>query len=216
MTLLLRLLPLLLLVLGCRPTFECDAETPCGFGDVCIEGVCMEAVCSTSAQCPIEHYCTAQRQCEPGCLEETDCMPGDTCDPEGRTCLPEPCTDTILDCGFKEFCDPASGECYEAGGDYCRPCRAQTAETDCGEGNRCWFNYCAVRCDGDRECPQGFECAAFTEEGNVVGRWCITYCWLYDDALIGQPVAPPRLEGPLPLAPTCPSPEALLGVPEGA
>lgn len=180
------LLPLLLGA-SCGNDFECDAETPCPFGEACIEGFCVEAQCATSAQCKIEEFCNANRQCAPGCLADDDCYPGDAC-VEGA-CEPEACVETGVDCGYKEFCNTATGDCYEAGGAYCRPCNVQSVEQDCGAENVCWNNYCGVTCDDGRECPAGFQCTAFVDQqSNVVGHWCITYCWLYEDARAGTPL----------------------------
>ena len=81
---LLSLLPSLLLSCGDPP--ECDAERPCqGFGQVCVEGACQSHACATSASCPMESHCEGG-QCEAGCAQDTDCYPGDACDPATGTC----------------------------------------------------------------------------------------------------------------------------------
>ena len=113
---------------ACQEEPECSETTPCAFGAVCEEGVCITIPCSTSAQCGMEEYCD-NRSCVAGCAEDSDCRPGDICNTEFNTCEPRSCRSTDLDCDFKEFCDQGSGECYEAGGYYCKPC---DGDDDCG------------------------------------------------------------------------------------
>ncbi len=175
---------------------ECDRDNPCDFGESCIEGTCVAGSCSTSAQCPMEYHCEG-RDCLRGCETDYDCYPGFTCDVEGE-CVEEACEETSVDCGFREFCNSASGECYDAGGDYCRPCAE--AELDCDEGNLCYGGYCLVDCSGGKECPSGFECYGFQDgAGSIVYYGCFTYCWLYDDYEPGsfsvQPTGPVELPG---------------------
>ena len=115
-----------------------------------------------------------------------------------------PRVDTSLDCGFKEFCDPAAGDCYEASGYYCSECRD---EDDCGgNGNLCLNfgangRFCGVTCDTNIDCPSGFECIPVSDgSGNIISKQCLTYCWLYIDDARG-PDAPSSVEQP-PLRPT--------------
>lgn len=205
-----------LLLAGCTGSSgnECDAETPCAFGSTCIDGFCVEAQCATSDQCPMEHYCTDSRQCTPGCEGDGDCLPGYQCDLDEATCVEAACEDSHVDCGFRQYCNTATGECYDAGGDFCKPCEPDN--DDCGAGNICWAGYCAVNCDGDRECPSGFQCAPFTDgTGNVVTYQCITYCWLYDDYEDDAFLQAPDVKGALPLQPEPGTdPRELLGTPE--
>ena len=158
---------------------ECDAETPCAFGETCSSGYCESAECNTSAECPMESYCTGGRTCQAGCENTSDCYPGYTCDLETSACKEAVCTDTALDCGFREFCNLATGECYDAGNQYCSPC---TEDFECGTGNYCFWGYCGVDCSGGKECPGGFECFPISNpEGQTVAYQCLTYCWLFDD-----------------------------------
>lgn len=93
--------------------------------------------------------------------------------------MPNQCTDSRLDCGYKEFCSPA-GECYEAGGRYCQDCED---DADCGPGNYCLGGYCGVACEDDTDCPGGFDCYPITDSltGNIVGHQCWTACWLFEE-----------------------------------
>ena len=163
------------------PELECSEAEACGFGETCVEGTCVEAGCATSAQCDMEFYCN-NRVCVPGCEGDDDCYPGSECDREQGVCVESRCVETSVDCGFREFCNTATGDCYDAGGNYCKPCDADNQTADCGEDNYCLAGYCGVDCSGGRECPSGFECYPFGDEfGNVITFQCFTYCWLYED-----------------------------------
>jgi Cys-rich repeat protein len=199
---------LLLLVACTGPEVECSDELPCGFGEVCDEGFCKQVPCATSAQCGMEEFCQ-DRNCVAGCAEDTDCYPGSSCDVQAHECVPAECRDTRRDCGFQQFCNEANGQCYDAGGDYCRHC---SSDDDCAEGNYCLNfgggkSYCGVECTTDHDCPAGFDCIPLGDfNGNITTYQCLTYCWLYEDAGDGpaQRVAPgaPRVD-PLDVAPVC-------------
>lgn len=176
---------------------ECDEETRCPYiGEVCVEGQCQEFRCATSTQCPMESYCSGG-DCLPGCVEDGDCYTGYVCDPELNVCEKDACADTQVDCGYREFCNTATGDCYDAGSQYCRFC---DEDSECGEDNICYAHYCGVDCSDGQECPGGFECAGFTDEhGNIVTYQCFTYCWLYEDYAPGSFYKGLKPIGPLPL-----------------
>ena len=197
---------LFLALTGCRSEEpECSEALSCGFGEICVEGSCEVVGCATSAQCPMEHYCQ-DGVCNTGCLGDEDCYPSDECDTNTGECVDKACTDSHLDCGFKEFCNEFSGDCYDAGGYYCKKCND---DGDCGgNGNLCTgWGYCGVTCESDDDCPSGLSCYPFQDmNGNVMGYQCLTYCWLYedlDDTLQeGGTVEPPPIIDPA--FPTCP------------
>ncbi len=170
-----------LLVLSCAKSTkaECSEDTPCAFGEECIEGQCVASTCATSTQCGIEQYCGADNTCVAGCQEDSDCMFGDYCDTDASTCVAAECTDTHLDCSLGEFCSP-TGDCYEAGGYYCRDCEE---DGDCGGGgNYCYSGYCGVECDSQKDCPAGYDCVGLQDlSGNIVTHICFTACWLFED-----------------------------------
>ncbi|MFK7929123.1 MAG: hypothetical protein AB8H79_13100 [Myxococcota bacterium] len=190
-------------------TFECSAEVACADNsEVCIDGTCQVRECSSSIDCPVEEVCTADG-CQAGCENDNDCFPGDICDPEFKECTFGGCVDTHIDCGYKEFCNTLTGECYDAGGVYCRPCDPRNVVADCNGGeatgkNECWNNYCLVDCANGRECPSGFQCYPFTDRsGNVTAYQCLTYCWLYEGRGVGADAVPPPDGWQLPLNPSC-------------
>ena len=194
------------LATGCPTTFECDENTACGFGETCQGGVCVETRCASSAQCPMESYCL-NGECLPGCAQDDDCYPGSSCDLDLRTCAEDACVDTEVDCGYREFCNTATGDCYDAGEQYCKFC---DEDSECGEGNYCYGHYCGVDCSDGQECPGGFECFPFTDDvGNIVAYQCWTYCWLYEDVEPGAElsVAPPEPKHPIPTPPKGENPD---------
>jgi hypothetical protein len=168
---------LLLLACGTKTTAECSENTPCSFGSVCVSGKCQEQLCATSDQCDIEQYCTEKHVCTSGCQADSDCKFGDVCDTDTNTCTPKKCGSGRVDCSFGQFCN-ISGECYDAGGYYCRSCND---DYECGgNGNLCIGGYCGVACEHDSDCPNGYNCLAFTDlNGNVVAQQCYTACSLY-------------------------------------
>jgi hypothetical protein len=158
---------------------ECNQEKSCSFGETCVNGFCDRTECNTSLECPMESYCSKARTCVTGCESSSDCLPGSTCNMDTAVCEERACTETALDCGFREFCNLATGECYDAGAQYCRPC---TEDFECGSGNYCFWGYCGVDCSGGKECPGGFECFPIENaEGQTISYQCLTYCWLYED-----------------------------------
>ena len=200
-----------LLLSGCFSSdVECSAEQACDFGEVCVEGQCISGRCSTSSQCPMEYRCK-NRTCEPGCTTDQDCYPGDRCDGETEQCVAQPCVDTQVDCGYREFCNTVSGECYDAGNLYCKPCDRDNEELDCGKDNLCFAGYCGVDCSEGKECPGGFDCYPFNDDsGNIVTWQCITYCWLYENYDPGAFVQNPPSGLTLHLDPACETETSLL------
>lgn len=174
---------------------ECSEEVACGFNETCVAGKCVSHACSTSDQCGMEEYCH-KGTCASGCERDEDCYPGDVCDSGSASCATAACTDTRVDCAFQQFCNTGNGECYDAGGYYCRACQD---DGDCGgNGNLCLnlgnaqTDYCGVTCVSDTDCPNGYTCAGVGDgEGNVIAYQCITYCWLYDESGRSTPPAAP-------------------------
>lgn len=172
---------------GCRDekVIECSETEACpGFGR-CVDGTCEAKRCGTDADCGMEAFCDSG-ECAQGCRADDDCYPGDFCD--GGSCAAAGCRNTSLDCDFNEFCDVATGECYEASGYYCRPCDANSSDPDqCGtEDNVClnlgggYGAFCGVECNTEADCPASYTCIGITDsQGNVFTQQCVTYCWLY-------------------------------------
>ncbi|MBM74215.1 MAG: hypothetical protein CMK59_02335 [Proteobacteria bacterium] len=186
---------ILMLMLACgQEEAQCSEEQGCGFGEVCVAGMCTASTCVTSEQCGMEEHCS-EGDCVAGCQMDSDCYPGDFCDLETSSCTKTPCYDSHTDCNFKEYCLQSTGECVEASGYYCRSC---VVDSDCGgNGNVCMHwglerNFCGVRCEVESDCPSGFICADWLDQDGNATRQCATYCWLYIDE---RPVPPEQQEG---------------------
>ncbi len=170
------------LAAGCKEDqAQCSEASPCeGFGETCVRGECVSRSCANSSQCPMEQFCE-DGSCAEGCAEDSDCYADSFC-AEGK-CAASGCRETSLDCDFKEFCDVATGDCYEAAGYYCRECQD---DADCGgNGNTClgfgmYGNYCGVTCETSLDCPATFDCVPISDSsGNIISQQCLTYCWIY-------------------------------------
>ncbi len=164
---------------GCKNASECSEQVECPLGSTCVQGICQERRCATSAQCGMEQFCE-NGSCVDGCAADEDCYPGDACNTDIASCEAAECADSHRDCAFKEFCNLATGDCYEATGYYCAAC---ADDSDCGaEENLCYYGYCLVSCQSNEDCPSGFDCVPFVDyAGNVQSYQCYTICWLYDD-----------------------------------
>lgn len=173
-----------LLGAGCGKN-ECLEDQHCGLDQSCVDGECVDVVfgCASSTDCPMEKFCDhGSGVCQDGCEYDNDCYPYHRCDDSGQ-CVAGGCRSTVLDCAMGEFCNPLTGECFEAVGDYCRECEH---EDDCGAGNMCLSigysqTYCGVDCAMGQECPRGYECGRVQDvAGNILGYQCITACWLLE------------------------------------
>ena len=167
---------------GCAK--ECEENLHCGIDEICSAGDCAPRGCGSSDDCPMETYCEDETgECNVGCQSDRDCFPYHRCD-EAGLCINAGCRSTTLDCEMGEFCNPLTGECFTATGDYCKPCEH---EDDCGTGNMCISiggsgTYCGVDCALGQECPRGYECGAVQDvSGNILGYQCFTACWLLED-----------------------------------
>ena len=183
----------LLLLSACDTTeVECADDDSCGFGETCVAGVCTAKGCANSSQCAMEEHC-AGGTCVEGCVEDADCYADSVCNFESGVCEDAACRSTTLDCGFNEFCDTITGDCYDASGYYCRQCPGGTDEECGGNGNLCfgwggYGNWCGVTCEEESDCPSGFTCVEVSDgTGNLISKQCITYCWLYIDDDSGPP-----------------------------
>ena len=195
-------------LMGCKTEApECSETIPCGFGETCQAGTCVSQSCANSTQCEMESFCD-KGQCIDGCQTEMDCYPGDVCNLDSQTCESAHCTDSHIDCDFKEFCNVTTGDCVEASGIYCKECEINS---DCGgNGNVCMHwglqrDFCGVSCEADSDCPSGFTCTDWndSETGQVV-RQCATYCWLYIDE---RPIPPGNINATMDIGTECPIPE---------
>lgn len=168
------LLTLLLACADAPPEPECRDDGDCvGLSECTPEGTCAAVECLESAHCPLEHRCTAERACEPGCDGPGDCVVGDVC--EAGACVPAACADSQLDCWPGDVCDLDLGACVQEA-DLCAPCAGEGWAACRDEiGGECRYfgeYYCLPPCDpatDPAKLPRGFACLDVS--GNDSGRY---------------------------------------------
>jgi len=186
-SLIVMLLLALVALTGCKAK-ECETSENCAPGTVCSAGgTCIPLGCTSSDDCEVGTYCDLdQGACTAGCNSDNDCLPSMECDVEQRECIQPGCRNTKLDCGVGEFCNELSGECFDAGNAYCRPCER---DEDCGSlgANICLrFGgqldaYCGVDCANGQECPAGYTCLRVSTSGSTtIAYQCLAACWELD------------------------------------
>lgn len=153
--------------LGCRGDAYCEGGRLCDLDT----RTCHSPPCTEHAHCRVGEYCDPQAlRCLPGCADELDCRPGQTCSAE-HECLGASCADH-LDCPDGFYCDEIltrcapgcreHGECVggicDALAHSCRPCGH---DEECGAGSYCdarlgdCFPGCRLEPGG---CPEGDHC----------------------------------------------------------
>ena len=182
---------------------EGDCHTFDGSAQACIDGACTQVDCLSSSDCPFDSYCDVSAfDCDPGCVEDTDCSAGSRC--RQGFCQDRGCRDALLDCDFGEVCD--DNVCQRPAGAFCNACDPNAHEWAyngpgncddvpighplCGSwGNFCLanatMNYCAVECTEQADCPNGSTCSVITferpdgcagEPTLQIGRACLSSC----------------------------------------
>ena len=147
------LLSLILLLFACLPDPECVDHGDCQERQACRGGTCFDVGCTDGSHCPIEHRCTANYECRPGCDEDDDCLAGYAC--EDRSCVIAECESAELDCSIGELC--AEGACERLDG-LCATCEE---DSDCAEGLTCYsLERFDDRCETDDDCADGYTCEA--------------------------------------------------------
>ena len=152
---------------GCHPvTYECLPKCTfyfCQGGLVCDEntGLCVE--CTGNDDCSTGECDTSTNRCVE-CTTDADCVYGN-CDTSTGTC--NTCQ-SDSDCATGR-CDPYQLKCV-AGKGLCESCGS---DSECFSGD-CLVIYgqsgileqvCSKGCDGDRDCPSGFECIQTQSHG---------------------------------------------------
>ncbi len=166
-------------------TRNCNIETPCPDGYVCVSGdgalgkVCTMGACTSDEQCPQDYSCDTEtnlcHHVDIPCGVDDDC-PGATACNQG-TC--ETLCTTDDDCKQGWMCR------YEA------RCVLCTHNTDCVGGFACSSGQCNNACAADSDCRTGFECVDAACEPivgggpGVVGESCdehsecAAFCYSY-------------------------------------
>ena len=176
----------LLLLAGCdRPSAaECLDNTMCEPGFVCYEQACRAAECTDSTQCGIQQYCDPRSfRCSDGCLTADDCMAGEACNTQTRTCTEAACRTTELDCPVGEFCDTVTGDCFASDDPLCsKSCDVGSLSNSCPAGTACEVTTIGDTCRRDADCESGWFCDLFTDNVMYCHQdFCLTSCRPADD-----------------------------------
>lgn len=175
---------------GDSDTPECIDNGYCAEGQACVDDVCEDVECLTSAICDVGEYCNDQTySCVDGCVESADCVAGETCNTDTRTCEAYGCRNTELDCPVGSTCNEGTGECDEA--HVCDSCNANNVNSCQTPGTESYClvwddpaeGWCFPVCGANGLCPSGFYCYkdVQVELGNTVDV-CIADCpWLVDN-----------------------------------
>ncbi|RMG12453.1 MAG: hypothetical protein D6729_16485 [Deltaproteobacteria bacterium] len=152
-------------------TFDSHCQDPALPFCLSAEGRCVQ--CNAAGTCPKEFYCDLSEgpdryTCKEGCLQESDCTPGTTCE---LTTTPGRCVECTVetenvDCAApKPYCDPDRRKCVACvldsqcpGGDVCSPggvCVDCLDDTACAKGAVCDQQSltCVPGCRRDEQCP---------------------------------------------------------------
>ena len=182
----------------------CGNSADCKTGELCLERSCQLVECITSRDCTLHHFCTDTFECQSGCLEDTDCFNGETCNTETRECQTSRCRNTELDCDVGEFCQPETGECYTTDHNFCQPCSYEDYRDGLSTGiclTEDFGGTCQVDFFGEHSgCPAGDICLPNTPPGfqDVVDGTCYTmFNSLYVDQLTQGECPAGFVEGPV-------------------
>jgi len=166
----------------------CANTSECGDGQLCLSEVCTDVGCTVSEDCAFQQYCDESFACVDGCGDSSDCIAGQECDVASNTCVDYGCRDSNLDCGYGEFCDTTTGECYPDERRHCGSCDVASTGNQCGQGSQCTAWLSGGECDGrnggeevfgviiewgNGDCAPGQHCDPFTHDQVATG---IGYC----------------------------------------
>ncbi|MES2638553.1 MAG: hypothetical protein V4850_03700 [Myxococcota bacterium] len=171
----------LLLLVGCGPKSECVDMGDCAALEICDLGTCLSVECTQSVDCGIDQYCDeAAYTCATGCVDNDDCLAGETCAADTRECTAYGCRSTALDCAIGQQCDIPTGTCFDAPA--CDTCSGP-GSTECEPGACVDFDleneggdYCLMPClvvDDPEQCPRGLECRDLSGTGDL---YCYADC----------------------------------------
>jgi hypothetical protein len=176
-----------------RPSLlpPCGSNIDCEPGQACSEdNECVDASCLSSADCGINQFCS-RYQCKEGCVENGDCVAGETCNGDTHQCEVYGCRDTHLDCALGEYCDTSTGECYLSDEGHCASCED---EGSCGTGGDCTGFDAGTECMEDEDCPDGQTCDGAYPSWGIDGSCSIYLCEMHCD---------PKEEDPCPRGYSC-------------
>lgn len=165
---------------GCgEQDVECLDNAMCEAGNVCFNGSCRTAECTTSDTCGVGQYCDPRGYvCKAGCLVDADCKAGQECDRDNRVCMDRGCRDSELDCAVGEQCDATSGQCFEFDPPMCaKTCDVGVLSNSCPNGTECEVTTITTTCTSDSSCENGYRCDTFTDGKKYCHKdYCLATC----------------------------------------
>lgn len=174
------MLLLWLALVGCgEEDVECLDNAMCDAGQVCFDGSCRTAECTSSDSCGVGQFCDPRGYvCKPGCLSDGDCQAGEECDRDNRVCVERGCRTTELDCPVGDFCDATSGECFESEPAMCdKTCDVGSLSNSCPNGTECEVTTISGTCTSDSSCESGYRCDLFTDGKKYCHQdFCLSTC----------------------------------------
>ena len=158
----------------CAPPGTGEVDTPCSANTDCRDGVCTTSVCvprcRSNADCPAGLTCARTSDNQLGCMLPGRC--GGSC--SGDLC--DPCTEPDDYCSGSDCRRGClvSGECAEFSDCLLDP-RSGGLVGECGSGPHCGLwefrqedrDRCLIHvaCRGDAECPEGYGCFPYFDDG---------------------------------------------------
>jgi len=155
---------------GCA--LGCRGDAYCSGGRLCDPDshACHSPPCTEHAHCRVGEYCDPEQQrCSPGCADDLDCMPAETCD--DHVCRGEPCAEHT-DCVPGYYCEQQDSRCApgcrgdeDCVGGICDPlghtCRGCQSDDECQVDSYCdgALGDCLPGCRLEPDtCPDGDHC----------------------------------------------------------
>ncbi len=158
-------------VLGyCQSASACTSNLDCPTGTFCdttTTNCLADGPCTLDEHCQLNNVCsTATLQCRPGCRDDSDCAPK-------NSCVSGQCTffcRTNDHCPVDEFCNTATGVCAPRSGRV--DCDTCSGGFGCGVSATCLTfltegqtqSFCGHDCTEDLDCPSGYECGGVIHE----------------------------------------------------
>jgi len=161
---------------------ECINDIDCPLpGQVCVDNHCISPDCTVESCDPGQWCDVNDGQCKPGCDENSDCTPPDTCDYSSHQCGQTDCCGGVCD-PATQYCDSLTCQCVDMcqtdadcpTGFTCNSGKCWCTDAGCPAGTSCnqQTGECVqdtVQCTTDADCPAGWTCNQTTNQCESTG-----------------------------------------------